>query len=102
MLTCPLSYESVLFGLFLADVAQLAEHPPCKREVRGSIPLVSSVTTPTLSDLEPRSFAGGVLFQMRVARSTVGEHCRRGSGMLGMAAGGEYRWGDRVANGSRL
>ena len=40
--TCPESPTIVFFGRF-ADVAQLAEQLICNQQVRGSIPLVSSV-----------------------------------------------------------
>jgi hypothetical protein len=38
-----MSAAESLGGLFLADVAQLAEQLICNQQVRGSIPLVSSV-----------------------------------------------------------
>ena len=47
----------LFFGLFQADVAQLVEQLICNQQVRGSIPLVSSVapTHPECCEHKPRS-----------------------------------------------
>ena len=58
-LTRRLSYGSALFGLSLADVAQLAEQLICNQQVRGSIPLVSSVMPTPTRDIGPPSQPAG-------------------------------------------
>ena len=44
-----LQIEYIGFCLPAAPVAQLAEHPPCKRKVRGSIPRRSSIKATPVS-----------------------------------------------------